>query len=544
MTKEELFELANSKMLVELSRNEIIFITPDEKVVFMNPKALRIRGMEKRASYEELSLEDLYHQETEIELRNILSKLANQDVIYTDLCTRNKLTNNIIYLDSRVTAFRTEDKKLQGYAIISFDISSELRARKELVKSQNYLHSIIQTASDGIIIINSDGIIQSVNNALTRLFDYEAEEITGQNISMLMPLFQQENHDSNRTVDYQTGIQNLIGRGEEVEGKKRNGEIFPFRLSISKVILEGATFYTGIVHDLTKQKRTEQNLIELNKELEQRVHDRTEELADTVNKLLKEVGERKNAQALLVENEVKIKKSLKKERELSDLKSRFISMASHEFRTPLAAISLSASLIGKYNDTDDTNSEKRLKHLERIQSNIKTVTEILDDFLSLSRLEEGKLENKPSLIDIEIFTRDIIDDLVGYKKVEQKIHYSHLSDHLRVNLDSKLLKNIIINLLSNAIKYSQDDGGIYILTEISSKNLKITVKDEGIGIPKKDQKFLFDRFFRATNVYNIKGTGLGLNIVKQYVDIMNGNITFESKEGKGTSFFIVIPLKT
>jgi signal transduction histidine kinase len=182
--------------------------------------------------------------------------------------------------------------------------------------------------------------------------------------------------------------------------------------------------------------------------------------------------------------------------------------------------------------------------LERIQSNIKTVTEILDDFLSLSRLEEGKLENKPSLIDIEIFTRDIIDDLVGYKKVEQKIHYSHLSDHLRVNLDSKLLKNIIINLLSNAIKYSQDDGGIYILTEISSKNLKITVKDEGIGIPKKDQKFLFDRFFRATNVYNIKGTGLGLNIVKQYVDIMNGNITFESKEGKGTSFFIVIPLKT
>ena len=542
MTKEELFELTNSKMLVELSRNEIIFITPDEKVVFMNPKALQLRGMKKMTSYSELKLEDLYHNGTEVELRNILFKLLNRQVIYTDLCTRNLITNDLVYLDSRVNAFRTEDKKLQGFAIISFDISSEIQARKELVRSQNYLHSIIETASDGIITINADGIIQSVNKAAARLFGYEPEEMAGQNISMMMPLDYGEHHDSYITNYHQTGLGKIIGVGREVKGLRKDGKTFPFRLNISRVIIEGATFFTGIVHDLTEQKEAELKLKELNKKLEKRAHDRTEELAETVNKLLIEVSERKNAQALLLKNELEITKALAKEKELSDLKSRFISMASHEFRTPLAAIGLSATLIGKYNELNDSTSEKRLKHVERIQSNVKTVTDILNDFLSLSRLEEGKLEFNPSLLNVRDFAEDIINDLTGFKKEGQTIHYSHLGQNVEAILDGSLLKNVFINLLSNAVKYSKEDGDIYLQTKINPTDFKIIIKDNGIGIPLNDQKFLFDRFFRATNVSNIQGTGLGLNIVKQYVDLMGGNISFKSKENKGTTFTVNIPL--
>lgn len=542
MTKEELFELTNSEMLVELSRNEIIFITPDEKVVFMNPKALLLRGLKKMTDYSDLSLEELYSKGTAAELRSILSKLVNRQVIYADLCTRNDITNELIYLDSRVTTFRTDDKKLQGFAIISFDISSEVHARKELVRSQNYLHSIIETASDGIITINSAGIIQSVNRAAAQLFGYEPEEMAGQNISMMMPLKHGEKHDSYIDNYHQTGIGKIIGVGREVKGMRKDGKTFPFRLSISRVIIEENTFFTGIVHDLTEQKKAEAKLKELNKELEKRVQDRTEELADTVNKLLIEIGERKNAQALLVKNEVEIKNALKKERELSDLKSRFISTASHEFRTPLAAIGLSASLIGKYDETNDPSSQKRNKHIERIQSNVKTVTDILTDFLSLSRLEAGKLENNPSLLNVKEFSEKIISDLTGFKKDKQEIHYKHIGNKLEAFLDSFLLKNVIINLLSNAVKYSEEGGNIYFQTEINANNFQIRVKDEGIGIPEEDQKFLFDRFFRATNVDNIQGTGLGLNLVEQYVKTMNGDITFKSKESKGTSFIVTIPL--
>ncbi len=543
MTKEELFKLINAEILVESSRNEIIFITTDEKIVFMNPKALQLRGMRKTADYNDLTLKDLYSQGTDIELRNILSKLVNRKVIFTDLCTFNNVTNKRIYLDTRVNAFRTEDKKLQGFVIISFDVSNEVAARKELVRSQNYLFSIIETASDGIVTINSEGIIQSVNKAAARLFDYEPEEMTGQHVSMMMPLQYGEKYDAYIHNYYHKETEKTIGIAQEIEGLKKNGETFPFRLNTSRVIVEEGTFFTGIVHDLTEQKKVEKKLKELNKELEQRVHDRTEELADTVNKLLKEVRERKSAQALLVSNEVKIKESLKKEKELSDLKSRFISMASHEFRTPLSAIGLSASLIGKYNDTNDSTSEKRQKHIERIQSNIKTVTDILNDFLSLSRLEEGKLEFNPVPLNVRYFAEKIINDLTGFKKEDQKINYSHIGDKSQANLDSRLLKNIIINLLSNAVKYSTNDGIINFQTEINPTHFLIMVQDNGIGIPKKDQEFLFDRFFRATNVSNIQGTGLGLNIVKQYVKIMGGNITFESEEKKGTTFVVTIPLK-
>ena len=542
MTEKELFKLANPEMLVELSRNEIIFVTPDEEVVFMNPKALRLRGLPQNFDYKKTSLSRLYSNGTEIELRKVLAQLRTKKTIYTDLCTVNEATNEIVYLDSRVNTISAKDNSLQGFAIISYNISSEVLARKELTKSQNHLLSIIKTASDGIITLDSSGLIQSINRAAATLFGYEPEEMEGANISKLMPISNEEN----RAAYIKKFLKSKEGRavGREVEGINKDGTIIPFRLSISKVNVGEEIFFTGIVHDLTEEKQAEKSLKELNRDLEKRVKDRTEELADTVNKLLKEISERKSAQLLLVQNEVEIKNALKKEKELSDLKSRFISTASHEFRTPLAAIGLSASLIGKYNDINDKGAEKREKHINRIQSNVETITDILNDFLSMSRLEEGKLEQNPKSFNLKLLSEGIVNDLTGFKKPNQQIYYTHIGEEIEIYLDPHLLKNVIINLLSNAVKYSKEDGDIYFQTEISTENISISVKDNGIGIPKKEQKFLFDRFFRAHNAANIQGTGIGLNIVKQYVEIMSGNITFESIEGKGAIFLIKIPRQT
>lgn len=238
--------------------------------------------------------------------------------------------------------------------------------------------------------------------------------------------------------------------------------------------------------------------------------------------------------------EEKIKKALEKEKELNELKTRFVSMASHEFRTPLSAIYSSATIISKY--TEKENQEKREKHISRIKSTVGSLTQILNDVLSLSKAEEGveKVINKN--IEVESFFYEIKEEVQTIAKRKQIITHSHIGDKT-IYSDSNLIKKITLNLLSNAIKYSYDKGCIYLKTKAKHNVLTIRVVDNGIGIPKEEQKKLFNRFFRAKNAANIEGTGLGLNIVKKYVELLKGTINFTSSLEKGTTFTIQIPLK-
>lgn len=218
-------------------------------------------------------------------------------------------------------------------------------------------------------------------------------------------------------------------------------------------------------------------------------------------------------------------------------------MASHEFRTPLSTILSSASLIAKYTDYTPETEEKKLKHIERIKSSVNHLTDILNDLLSLSKLEEGVLHNNPEVFDIIKFSGDIIQDMQTLAKEKQTIVYKHEGVNTQVNLDLKFLKQIITNLLSNAIKFSPENEQIDLITQIDNSELIIKVKDRGIGVDEKEQGRLFERFFRAQNVENIPGTGLGLNIVAKYVELMKGNIEFKSKLNEGTTFIIKLPLK-
>ncbi len=430
------------------------------------------------------------------------------------------------------------------YTGIIHDISDLKRAEKSLRDSRHQLNAIINNAVDGIITINERGIMQMVNPAAAMLFGYESEELIGQNVSVIASSPHRKEHDSYINKYMETGRKKVIGIGREVMGQRKDGSTFPCLLSVSEIDLGNRRLFAGMIHDLTEQKAREADIKRLNTELERRVEERTEKLVVVINKhlatndaLKKEIQERKAVEAALQKSQVEVRNALEKERELNELKSRFVSMASHEFRTPLSTILTSASLIGRY--TAPGTEEKRAKHVNRIKSAVGNLTGILNDFLSLSKLEEGKFDNHPEVFDLTQLIEKTIDEIKLITKPNQEIIYQHEGTN-EVTLDKKFSRNICINLLSNAIKYSEKN--IFINTSITSERIQIIVKDQGIGIPKEEQEYLFTRFFRAKNATNIQGTGLGLNIVRKYLELMNGSITFESELQVGTTFTITFPL--
>ncbi|WP_342646895.1 PAS domain-containing sensor histidine kinase [Mucilaginibacter sp. CSA2-8R] len=388
------------------------------------------------------------------------------------------------------------------------------------------LNAIIDNAIDGIITINERGVMESINPSACKLFGYEPHEVIGSNIAMLMPQPDQSQHDEYIRRYDRTGKPHIIGIGREVQGLRKDGSVFPFRLGVSEVQYSGRKIYTGFIHDLSREKEVEERLKEYAGQLEHQVAERTQSLRETV--------------AQLQQAKEEVSQSLEKEKELSQLKSRFVSMASHEFRTPLSSIQLSAVLIEKY--AQQFNSPNITKHIGKIKNSVGNLTGILNDFLSLERLEAGKIEPLYSRFDLVKFAEEITEEMQLVAKQNQHIIYQHTGTLSMVSLDQSLLKNCIINLISNAIKYSGENTFIEFNTEITPTHLMVAVKDNGIGIPESDQKHLFEAFFRAHNTGNIPGTGLGLNIVTRYAGLMNGEIKFESKVNQGTSFIISFPI--
>ncbi|MFS4418134.1 PAS domain S-box protein [Maribacter sp. 2307ULW6-5] len=234
--------------------------------------------------------------------------------------------------------------------------------------------------------------------------------------------------------------------------------------------------------------------------------------------------------------ETNIRNALVQEQQLNELKSRFISMASHEFRTPLSAILSSATLIRRMHHPDKV--QKREKYVGQIESNVRNLVVILNDFLSLGKLEEGETICRPQSFDLVALAGQVLRDLEASKKEGQKLRFSHPEAVPVKELDPKLTKHILVNLVSNAIKYAEEGTEIKVGIALGEGGVTLQVSDAGIGIPQGEQGHLFERFFRAKNAVNIQGTGLGLHIVKQYTELMGGRVRFESKENVGTTFWV------
>jgi len=374
---------------------------------------------------------------------------------------------------------------------------------------------LFMSAGEGLVVVDHSGSMLMHNPRLHTMFGYDAGDLIGRPIELLMPDAARDRHQHHRDNYNKHPVRRSMGIGLELWGKRKDGTTFPVEVSLNHFEVDGVRYVMGLVTDVTLRRTAEDELHRTNQELERRVEERTLQL---------QAAERSVREALV------------KERELHALKSRFVAMASHEFRTPLSTIMSSTDLIARYVD----GNERVDKHVTRIRGKVREMTSMLNEFLSLERIEQGLVNCQPTHFDIVHLGIELIEELRTLTGDGQTITYDHEGSDRNVTLDRQMLGNVIVNLMTNAVKYSPQGKPITMRTVIKDGRLRVTVHDQGIGVPEDDHQHLFERFFLGSNVTTIQGTGLGLNLVKRYLDIMQGGIGFSSVPGN-TVFTVDLP---
>jgi len=402
-----------------------------------------------------------------------------------------------------------------------------------------HLTSLFENATEGIILTNGAGNIMLVNPAAEKMFDYTNNEIAGKPVEILIPDQFKSHHHNLRAGFYKHPSNRVMGQNRDLYGKRKDGIGIPVEVSLSHYRMDDELFVIAFIVDITRRKEIENNmkqqqaemeristeLRKLNTELESKVEERTMILKEALQKL--------------EQSQAELNEAFDKERQLNEIKSRFVSMASHEFRTPLSTVLSSASLLSKYTQSDE--QEKRDRHIVKIKSSVKNLNDILEDFLSLGKLDEGKVKCHISEFDLLECIVDTIEEISPMLKKDQHVDHSYQGQAI-IHSDKKLVRNIIINLVSNAAKFSNEGDKIAIDCTVSNDKAVISVKDRGIGIGEEDQEHLFSSFFRGANATNIQGTGLGLHIVQRYAGLLNGTVKLQSQLNEGTTVTIDIPL--
>jgi PAS domain S-box-containing protein len=369
--------------------------------------------------------------------------------------------------------------------------SQRRKAEQALRENEERFRSLIENALDVITVVAADGTIHYESPAAARVLGYQPEALMGQKIfDYLHP----EDIPKVETI-FQHAIQHP-GEAVSVEfrAQHQNGSWLTLE-AVGKQFL-----------------------------------DRTGTSSLVVNS--RDITERKQAE--------EVRKALAREKELHDLKSRFVSTVSHEFRTPLTVIVLSVRLLERFSQM--ANEAKKQQYIDRIRSAAKRMAHLLDDVLFLGKAEVDRLEFKPSPLELVRFCRDLVEEMQLIVTTQHTIVFICPHPTLPACMDEMLLRHIFNNLIANAIKYSPDQETVWLELVCEGDRAVFRVQDQGIGIPKADQKRLFESFHRGSNVDGIPGTGLGLSIVKQSVDLHGGKIEVKTTLGKGTTFTVRLPL--
>jgi PAS domain S-box-containing protein len=401
-----------------------------------------------------------------------------------------------------------------------------------------HLTSLFENSTEGIILTNAKGNVILINPAGQRMFGYSADEIIGKPVETLIPNHVRAQHTKLREEFNHHPQNRVMGHGRDLFGKRKDNTEIPVEVSLSFYTRNDELFVIAFIVDITHRKKIESNMHKQQKQLENITNEMRRLNAELEVKVEERTLILKEALQKLEESQQELSEALDKEKQLNEIKSSFVSMASHEFRTPLSTVLSSAALINKYTQNEDQG--KRERHVKRIKDSVMHLNSLLEDFLSLGRLEEGKIEGVAESFEIKEFLEDVKEELNAIMKPGQHIEIENTGDCFFVT-DKRLLKNILINLLSNAVKFSQENTLIQMKATQADNKLIISVKDQGIGISEEDQKHLFTSFFRGKNVINIQGTGLGLHIVKRYADLIQGNVHLKSKLGAGTTVIVELP---
>ena len=435
---------------------------------------------------------------------------------------RVRKDGSLFWASVTITALKDATGKLIGFGKVTRDLTRRREVEEEIkrvnallavqlqkskIEILDYKHALDEAAI--VAITDQKGIIKHVNDNFCKISKYSEQELIGQDHRIINSGHHSKEFIRNLWVTIGSG---KIWRGE-LKNKAKDSSFYWVDTTIVPFVDEkGKPYqYVAIRSDITQRKMAEEQILRINEDLEKQITQRTYELTE----------------------------ALEREKELSEMKSRFVSIASHEFRTPLSAILSSTSLIEHYKGTEQ--HDKQQKHVDRIKSSVTNLTDILNNFLSLDKLEQGKVEAKTATFDLHECVDNIMEEMDGMlKKKRQQLSVTYCGER-EVCQDKKILQNVLLNLLSNAVKYSAEEKKIQIVVEVKDGKGSIAVKDEGMGIPVDVQKDLFTKFFRANNAINIQGTGLGLNIVKRYVELLNGDIRFCSKENEGSTFTVEFP---
>ncbi|MBK5210304.1 MAG: PAS domain S-box protein [Flavobacteriaceae bacterium] len=407
-------------------------------------------------------------------------------------------------------------------------------------QNQDILNILFEAIPEGIVIVDKDNNIITANAAAEKMFGYEKGELTNKHRDILVPKRYLTTHKNQYYYFTNQIIKRKNTRGLYLFGLTKNNDEFPLEISLKPFAIYEKEYIMALIIDMTIKRETEKKIDSLNVVLEEKVKKGTVELEKTIAKL-KEVNlnyKKELQQRIKIEN--KLKDSLKKERELNELKSKFLSLVSHEFKTPLSGILTSAILLEKYQLSEQ--QEKREKHIKTIINKVQYLNSVLDDFISLEQLDSSNAIYKYTVFHLSKVINEVVYNANMFLKRGQHIHIINNTSDFLMRQDEKILELILSNMIYNAIKYSPENTDINLEISKNTKNINFKITDEGFGIPQNDQKFIFNRYFRAENVLNIQGTGIGLNIVKEHLENLGGTINFKSTENKGSVFFVELPI--
>ncbi|MEO8396481.1 MAG: PAS domain S-box protein, partial [Chloroflexota bacterium] len=495
------------RALIEKSSEAVLLVGADGIVIYDSPSAERVTGY-AAAEHANRRMFDQVHPDDRGMVTQLFMQLLQQpsETVITQLRIWHK-EGSWHWIEGVATNLL--DEPSVGAIVINYrDVTERKRTEEELARYRDHLEqlvaqrtaelqaakdraeAILDNSTDGILLVNSNLQIHQTNSAFNRLFACARDDYFNQALTSLA--LTEDVHLVTSVV--QTGVVEGRARTIELRARRKDDTVFDAELSLGSIKGDGLVC---TVRDITARKQAED----------------------------------------------KLQSALEQQKELVDLKSRFISMASHDFRNPMSVILSSISLLEMQisRQFGAEQLEPLQKRLHRIDESVQQMTSLLDDVLTVNRADGGKVEIHPELLEVEGFCREILEEIEETASVRHVLNFSFAGEANRILADKLLWRQILINLLSNAVKYSPEGGNVGLDVRCEPENVEFRVQDNGIGIPEADQSRLFETFHRAHNVGEIKGTGLGMAIVKRAVDALKGTIIFESQVGVGTTFTVHLP---